>query len=227
MVSVTTPGRSGSARPTRHGVPSGLAPIARISPILTRVVDRPALRSRLDDAVGSVALRDPVQRDGGATSSKCDAVFAHAQAGIANLRQRFGQLLRRRPVAVRPLGREMIRIKLPQRLHRRIKCAAGDPGKQQRGLQQRHHVGVGSNKNAGAVEGRDRRVGAVQTELLLQPPHVQDTALDQPFGLGPVRMIDLDRHLRAERRSVPAHGIAGRGGSATGQKRRSGCASRQ
>ena len=67
----------------------------------------------------------------------------------------------------------MIRIKLPQRLHRRIERAAGDPGKQQRRLQQRHHVGVGSDKNAGAVEGRDRRVGPVQAELLLQPPHIQ------------------------------------------------------
>ena len=52
-------------------------------------------------------------------------------------------------------------------------------------------------------------VRPVQAELLLQPPHVQHTALDQPFGLGPVGVIDLDRDLRAECRSVPPHGIAG------------------
>ena len=66
-------------------------------------------------------------------------------------------------------------------------------------------------------------VGPVQTELLLQPPHVQHTPRNKPFGLGPVRVIDLDRHLRAERRSVPPHGIAGLSGSATGQKCRPGC----
>ena len=103
----------GIGEPTRHGVPSGLAPIARISPILTSVVDRPALRSRLDDAVGGVALRDAVQRDGRAVPGEGDPVLAHKQAVMANLRQRFGQLPRRRPFAVGPLRREMIRIKLP------------------------------------------------------------------------------------------------------------------
>ena len=114
--------------------------------------------------------------------------------------------------------REMIRIKLPQRLHRRIERAVGQIGKMQRGLQQRDHVGVGRNKNAAAVEGADRGVGLVQAELLLQPPHVQEAPLDKPLGLGPVGMMDLDRHLRAERRSAPAHGIARPRSSATGQK---------
>ena len=69
----------------------------------------------------------------------------------------------------------------------------------------------------------DRGVGPVQAELLLQPPHVLQTQrCDQPFGLGPVGMIDLDRDLRAERRSVPAHGIASPGASAAGQKCRAG-----
>ena len=48
------------------------------------------------------------------------------------------------------------------------------------------------HQNTGAVEGGDRRVGPVQAELLLQPPHVHDAQTDKPFGLGAVWMIDLD-----------------------------------
>ena len=79
----------------------------------------------LDDAVGGVSLRDAVQRDCGATLDESDAVRTHKRPTAADLRQRFGQLLRRRPFRIGPLRGEMIRIKLPQRLHRRIECAVG------------------------------------------------------------------------------------------------------
>ena len=117
----------------------------------------------------------------------------------------------------------MIRIKLPQRLHCWIEGAVCQISKKQRGFQQRHHVGVGRDKNTSAVEGADRGVGPVQAELLLQPLHVQHALRNKPFGLDPVRVIDLDRDLCAECRSVPPHGIARLSGSATGHECRTGC----
>ena len=178
---------------------------------------------QIDDAVRGVSLRDAVQRDCRAAFDESDAIRTHKQAAAADLRQRFGQPLRRWPFRIGPVRREMIRIKLPQRLDCWIEGAVCQISKKQRGFQQRHHVGVGRDKNTSAVEGADRRVGPIQTELLLQPPHVQDTPHNKPFGLGSVRVINLDRHLRAERRSVPPHGIACLGRSATGQKCRPGC----
>ena len=112
----------------------------------------------VDDAVRGVSLRDAVQRDCCAAPGQRDPVFAHKQAAVSDLRQRFGQLLRRWPFRIGLLRREMIRIKLPQRLHRRIEGAVGQIGKKQRSLQQRHHVGFRRNKNTGAIEGADRRI---------------------------------------------------------------------
>ena len=158
MVSVSTPGLSGSARPTRHGAPSGLAPIARISPILTSVVDRPALRSLSTTRSVAYPCAMPFSVIAAPRSASATAVLAHKQAAVADLRQRFSQLLRRWPFRIGPIRGEMIRIKLPQRLHCRIERAAGQFRKRQRRFQQRHHVGVGSNKYPGAVEGADRGV---------------------------------------------------------------------
>jgi len=92
----------------------------------------------------------------------------------------------------------------------------------QRGFQQRHHIGVGSNENAGAVEAANRGVRAVQAELLLQPPHIEHTAFHQPFGRRAVGVMDLDRHLRAQRRSAPAHGLVRPRRSAAKEQGRSG-----
>ena len=79
----------------------------------------------LDDTVRGVSLRDAVQSNGGAMLDESDAILTHKKPAAADLRQRFGQPLGRWPVRIGPLRREMIRIKLPQRLHCRIEGAVG------------------------------------------------------------------------------------------------------
>ena len=103
----------------------------------------------------------------------------------------------------------MLGVEPPQGLDGRIECPVGQIGKEQRGLEQRHHVGIGRNKDASAVECADRRIGPVQTELLFQTMDVLQTQLHQSFGFRLFRMKDLDRDLGAERRSAPDHGNAG------------------
>jgi hypothetical protein len=143
-----------------------------------------------------------------AALGQCDPVLAHKQARVPHSAQRFRELQRGWSFRIGLLRRKVIRTKLPQRLHRQIEGVGRSRGKMQRSLQQCHHVRVGRNQNAGAIEGGDHRVGQVQAELLLQPPHVEDTSLHNPLGLGPVGTVDLDRDLRAECRPLPPHHLA-------------------
>ncbi len=77
---------------------------------MTKVVEQARLAQSLDDTVGGIALRDAVQRDRCAVLNESDTILIHKQATMADLRQRFGELLRRGPFGIRPLGSEMIRI---------------------------------------------------------------------------------------------------------------------
>ena len=181
---------------------------------------QPACAQDIHDTVGGVPLGDAVQRDRGATPEERHALFAHAQAAAAHFRQRLRQPLGRRTVGIRLFRREVFGVELPQRLDGGIERAVGKVGELQRGLEQRDHVGLRSDQDAAPVQGADGGIRPVQAELPLQPSYLRQANLDDPFGLLPIGMEDVDRHLRAERRSAPAHRLARPGASSAGKKRR-------
>ena len=202
------PGLSGSARPTRHGVPSALAPSARISPMLTRVVDSP--RGARHPTTRSVAY--PWAMPFSVIAAPCLTSATRSsltrRPPAAHFRQRVRQPFGRRTVGIRLFRREVFGVELPQRLDGRIERAVGKVGELQRGFEQRYHVGLRSDQDAAPVQGADGGIRPVQAELPLQPSHLRQANLDDPFSFLPIGMEDVDRHLGAERRSAPAHGFA-------------------
>ena len=228
-VSVSTPGRSGIGEtdaPWR-----ALRPRAD-RPYLAHIDQRrrqARAAQQLDDAVGGIALRDAVQRDRRAapasvrsgrrrTSRPAWPTFASASASFcgegpfADPASRTRNDPHKAATAAAPSDRTR-RRSIPAKASEAFSSATMSASGATR-MPVRLRVEIAESGRYRLNCCSSRRTSSTQR-------------VDQPFGLGPVRVMDLDRHLRAERRSVPPHGIVGLGRSATGQKCRSGMPSQR
>ena len=164
----------------------------------------PASCSRGRDAIGDVALGDAVEGDRHAWPGEADLGRLELDGAVVHQRLRSGVLTLAWSARIGAGPREVRGVEAPERLHCDVEGALRPLRVGARLRQQRNQLQRRRREVAVPVEARDRALGPVEAEHVLQPVDLFDAARDQAARSGGVGIVKDDLCRSAECNAGPA-----------------------